>query len=451
MTVPRFGLVAALLLSMLAVAHGFTAPMTRALPLSLRAPEATRGHHMALLRMSTLESHDARDSKLPAHAVVVARDKAISTGPPGSEAAQQAEGGAAGGAQGGQQAAGQYQYYEEQPAPRGEMAMGKGNVNKMVIGASAVAVLAGGYYGVNFYKRRQAALVNEFALSMMLYWGDDEASKATIKEYKGRIGPIINGFHKKDMFKQYAVMLAADKPLSITSLNDFEKNTKMLGMSAGAVSKALIECGKEVVPTPDPKDPWERQGNRPSVLGKLMWLTERVFPNPTTLAALRSRFPKSYGAEVIDVLQQTLTEQAYKDILNANGGPENGVQPGYAELGYSQQEAEECVARLVEENRIAAEEAARIQAEKDEEERILNIRKKAWSKNDPNKDGDEADGKDSEPAPEEREEGAHEYECTKCGFTLFVAKGREFKFYGDDFKCQGCGAGKEDFKDNSLA
>jgi hypothetical protein len=50
-----------------------------------------------------------------------------------------------------------------------------------------------------------------------------------------------------------------------------------------------------------------------------------------------------------------------------------------------------------------------------------------------------------------RDPGSHEYECTKCGFTLFVAKGREFKFFGDNFKCTGCGADKSAFKDNSLS
>ena len=37
------------------------------------------------------------------------------------------------------------------------------------------------------------------------------------------------------------------------------------------------------------------------------------------------------------------------------------------------------------------------------------------------------------------EQGTHEYECTNCGYTLFVAKGREFKFFGDNFRCAGCG------------
>jgi rubredoxin len=38
-------------------------------------------------------------------------------------------------------------------------------------------------------------------------------------------------------------------------------------------------------------------------------------------------------------------------------------------------------------------------------------------------------------------------ECSNCGYTLFPAAGREFKFFGDDFKCPQCGSSKEAFKD----
>jgi len=441
---------AALAISLFAVADGFShgAGLGRALPLLRPAHmAATRanGRIASLHMMSTLGDFEARGSGSQ-KAILIARDKAINTGPPGSEAAEQQ---AAAEAQA--QGQGQYQYYEEQPAPKGELSMEKTHVNKMVVAAGAVAAVAGGYYGVNFYKNRQSALVEEFALSMMLYWGDDAASKETIKEYKGRLGPIINGFHKSDMFKKYAITLAESKPLSITSLRDLEANSKALGISRGAVAKAIKQAGVELVPTPDPKDPWERQGNRPSVLGKLLWLTERVFPDPSTIGSLRGRFPKSYGGELVDILQGSLTEQAYKDILDKAGGPKNGLQPGYEELGFTKAEAEACVAKLAEEERIAEEEAARIAAEKAEEEKILKIREAKWSKEGPKKEEEGGDDSEGEDAPIKVDDGAHEYECTKCGFTLFVAKGREFKFYGDDFKCTQCGAGKEDFKDNAAA
>ena len=38
------------------------------------------------------------------------------------------------------------------------------------------------------------------------------------------------------------------------------------------------------------------------------------------------------------------------------------------------------------------------------------------------------------------------YECGNCGFTMFVAKGRESKFFGPNFKCPECGAKKSEFK-----
>ena len=37
------------------------------------------------------------------------------------------------------------------------------------------------------------------------------------------------------------------------------------------------------------------------------------------------------------------------------------------------------------------------------------------------------------------------YECGNCGFTLFIATGRESKFFGDTFKCPECGAAKSEF------
>ncbi len=76
------------------------------------------------------------------------------------------------------------------------VSMEKSSVNKMVVVGGIAAVAAGGYYGVKFYKERQELLVQEFAQTMMLYWGDRKNSKETIKEYKNKIGPIINMFHK---------------------------------------------------------------------------------------------------------------------------------------------------------------------------------------------------------------------------------------------------------------
>ena len=39
------------------------------------------------------------------------------------------------------------------------------------------------------------------------------------------------------------------------------------------------------------------------------------------------------------------------------------------------------------------------------------------------------------------------YECGNCGYTLFVAAGREAKFFGTGFVCPECGAKRDEFKE----
>lgn len=53
-------------------------------------------------------------------------------------------------------------------------------------------------------------------------------------------------------------------------------------------------------------------------------------------------------------------------------------------------------------------------------------------------DDEEGEGDDDSPT-------GSVYECGDCGFTMFIAEGRDFKFFGDDFKCSECGAGKDQF------
>ena len=38
-------------------------------------------------------------------------------------------------------------------------------------------------------------------------------------------------------------------------------------------------------------------------------------------------------------------------------------------------------------------------------------------------------------------------ECGNCGYTMFIAKGREGRFFSSGFTCPQCGAGRDQFKD----
>jgi rubredoxin len=61
--------------------------------------------------------------------------------------------------------------------------------------------------------------------------------------------------------------------------------------------------------------------------------------------------------------------------------------------------------------------------------------------------------RDPEAADDDREAAAptsNVYECSECGYTLFIAKGREFKFFGDSFECPECGAAKDKFEPRNI-
>jgi len=50
---------------------------------------------------------------------------------------------------------------------------------------------------------------------------------------------------------------------------------------------------------------------------------------------------------------------------------------------------------------------------------------------------------------EEDAKELHRFTCENCGYTIFPARGREGKFFGDDFECPVCGAKKEHFYDGN--
>lgn len=68
-----------------------------------------------------------------------------------------------------------------------------------------------------------------------------------------------------------------------------------------------------------------------------------------------------------------------------------------------------------------------------------------------NADGSLKDPSEADDDEDEDDEGppggvvSNVYECGNCGYTLFVAKGREEKFFGSGFRCPECGAAKKEF------
>jgi len=56
---------------------------------------------------------------------------------------------------------------------------------------------------------------------------------------------------------------------------------------------------------------------------------------------------------------------------------------------------------------------------------------------------------DDDDASDEPSSGSAK-ECGNCGYTMFIAAGREGKFFSSSFTCPQCGASRDQFKDVDI-
>lgn len=139
-----------------------------------------------------------------------------------------------------------------------------------------------------------------------------------------------------------------------------------------------------------------------------------------------------------------MAEAAFRTTVIAAGKDQTSMTPGWQVLGLDKETA----ARIYEEE-------AKIGFLSDREKMYGGQSTKYDAKGRIiDKEGnllDEAEKKAAEEEGEdETEPVSNVYECSECGYTLFIAKGREFKFYGDDFKCPECGAEKDKFNARDM-
>jgi rubrerythrin len=140
---------------------------------------------------------------------------------------------------------------------------------------------------------------------------------------------------------------------------------------------------------------------------------------------------------------RAIAEAAYRSAVLAGGKNQRSLTAGWEVLGLDRNVAERIFAEEQKEGFISDREAMyggqtrkydKHGRQIDDGGKLVNPEEA-----DENLDGDE----------EEEElvsSGTNVFECGECGFTLFVAPGRESKFYGSGFKCPECGAPKKKFK-----
>jgi rubredoxin len=186
-----------------------------------------------------------------------------------------------------------------------------------------------------------------------------------------------------------------------------------------------------------------------SSAGKILFFGSRILKSPEGKAALvpirdmiKATYREAAVAEtMVETSQQAMAEAAYKSAVLGGGKNQKTLTVGWEVLGLDKETA----------TRIFEEEA---------KDGFISDREKMYGGQTRKYDakGNTIDKEGNLVDPEnaiERSDGdgaptSNVYECSDCGYTLFVAKGRESKFYGEGFKCPECGAAKDKFKPKDI-
>jgi rubredoxin len=185
-----------------------------------------------------------------------------------------------------------------------------------------------------------------------------------------------------------------------------------------------------------------------SSAGKLLFFGSRILKSAEGKAALspiRDMIKSSYreievAETMVETSQQAMGEAAYKSAVQASGRDQTSLTVGWEVLGLDKDTA----------TRIFQEEAGEGFVSDRQKMYGGQSRKYDAKGNRLDKDGDLEDPENAIGGGDDGKPTSNVMGCKDCGFTLFIAKGREEKFFGPGFKCPECGSGKDRFEPRDL-
>ena len=177
--------------------------------------------------------------------------------------------------------------------------------------------------------------------------------------------------------------------------------------------------------------------------GKLLFFGEHILKTAegkARLAPVKELLSDVYrddgvvsGEEIVEKSQLAMAEAAYRAAVAAGGKKQTELTVGWEVLGLDEASATKIFEEVSGEGFLSQREAK------------YGAKQQRYD----SKGGKLADGEEEVVVEEEADVSSasgNVQECSECGYTLFVAQGRDFKFFNSDFKCPECGASKDKFK-----
>jgi len=275
--------------------------------------------------------------------------------------------------------------------------------------------------------------LDDYANEMIYHDGDFEEMKLAHGDYSKKL--VFLGPKKSDtMIKRYLEFYAKKKtvsPQAISSLSHAFSIYKLTEERAGEILSELVASMPEKVAS----------------AGKLLFFGEHILKTPEGLAKLqpiREQLASVYrddgvisGEDIVEKSQIAMAEAAYKSAVASAGKKQSDMTIGWEVLGLD----EETAIKIFEE---VAGEGFLTQTQAKYAAKQQKFTAKGGKMNDDDEEvvnPDDADDDDDVSSA-----SGNVQECTECGFTLFVAEGRDFKFFNSGFTCPECNAAKDKFK-----
>lgn len=275
------------------------------------------------------------------------------------------------------------------------------------------------------YKEQQADTLGSYTNEMIYHDGDFEEMKMCQNIYRKKMGL---GRKRKIMLTAFLEAYSKKKVVSPKAISSLSYVFSLYKLSEQDAAKILVKAA-------------ENLSTQPASRSKLLFFGEHILKSPEAqkeLQPIRDMLASSYrsgGATIVANAQTTIGQAAYKSAVIAGGPDQTTLTLGWDLLGLTKEVAERIFDACKKDNFESDAKKLYGQPQQQYDDKGRKI--------------DES-GKPLEGEEDEDDSGADSptgsvFECSDCGYTLFPAKGREFKFFPDSFTCPECGAPKSKF------
>lgn len=339
------------------------------------------------------------------------------------------------------------QLREVQAAPFSPMSLIEGK-DFTDIFFTVIIPLGVGLYGLNWTYGRASTRLSEvadrmlqdYASELCYHTGDLEEMRLSHSDYKKRMA-WLGPNKKKRMMETYLETFAKKVTVSPQSISSLSYVFSLYKLSEDKAAQSLSDL---CLTMPE----------RSASTGKLLFYGTSILKSQEArdkLDPIRSMLCEGYGddaddtggeglfgKEILERSQRSMGVAAYRDAVVKGGKSQKELTPGWEVLGLTKERAQEVFDEEAELGFVSAMETKYSRA---------NLKYDAKGKRlDPSTGkADVGEGGESDDSDDDDEEVKNVYECGECSYTLFIAKGRNEKFFGSGFVCPECGAPKDKF------